>query len=101
MEKNVAIEKLKYIKPKSVFICHSNIVEIDAEKINGAIEYNNQNNLVKRGGILIKEYKQEYRTYKCLDCGMVWKESIHAPLFMTHADAVACYPQLKSCSIVK
>ena len=96
-----AIQKFNYVKPNPVFVKHSRVIELEAEETAAAAEYNKQNNIGQRGGLLVKERKQEYRKFKCLDCGMTWIEHINSPLIVTQSEANTYYPHSKACSILK
>lgn len=76
MENRIAVDKIKYLKPNPIFVVHQNIVEINAKKTAAS------------------------RTFKCLDCGHVWTEGVHAPLLLTRAEVNHYYPQAKNCSIL-
>lgn len=93
-----AIQKFNYVKPNAVFIQHSRVIELNPEKAAAVAEFNRQKNVGQRGGLLVEERKQEYRTFKCLDCGYIWKENIMGPLVMTAQEVNFYYPQSITCN---
>lgn len=101
MKNRMAVEKLKYMKPVPIFVVHQNIVELHAEETAAIEEINKKINAGNRPGQLSEGTKRAVKTFKCLDCGQVWQQDIHAPLLMTGAELNHYYPQAKSCSILK
>lgn len=101
MTNMVAVFKAKYLKPEPVFIFHPNVVELHAEETAEIAEFNRKLNADNRPGVLSDKTKREVKTFKCLDCGQVWQQDIHAPLLMTEAELNRYYPQAKGCSILK
>ena len=93
-----AIQKFNYVKPNPVFVMHSRVIELDADVTAAAAAYNRQKNVGQRGGLLVKERKQEYRIFKCLDCGYVWKENIHSPMLATQSEINVYYPKTMKCT---
>ena len=101
METKVAVYKAKYLKPAPIFIFHPNVVELNPEEMAEIVEFNRKLNANNRPGQLNENTKREVRTFKCLDCGQVWQQNIHAPLLMTQAELNHYYPQANKCSILK
>jgi len=101
MTNMVAVFKAKYLKPEPIFIFHPNVVELHAEETAAIEKINKKINAGNRPGQLSEETKRAVKTFKCLDCGQVWQQDIHAPLLMTGAELNHYYPQAKSCSILK
>lgn len=96
-----AIQKFNYVKPNPVFIEHTRVIELHADTTALAAQFNRQENIGQRGGLLVKEHKQECREFKCLDCGMTWIEHINSPLIVTQSEINTYYPHSKKCSILK
>ena len=96
-----AIEKMKYLQPVPLFICHSRVVELHPEETAAVVAYNEKIHQGVRPGQRLMTAKSELREYKCLDCGRTWQEDIHAPLIVTSSQMQTCYPQAKPCSVLK
>ena len=75
-----AIEKMKYLQPVPLFVCHSRVVELHPEETAAVEAYNEKIHQGVRPGQRLMTAKSELREYKCLDCGRTWHEDIHAPL---------------------
>ena len=97
----LAVEKLKYIKPEPVVIRHSRVVELHPERTAEIVAYNKKIHQGVRNGILSKNAIPEGKEFKCLDCGTIWRENIHAPLIVTAEDVNTYYKDSKPCSILK
>ena len=92
-----AVEKLKYMQPKPIIKLHSRVVELHPEETAAVVAFNEKIHQGVRNGVRVKEAKQEMKEYKCLDCGMVWKESIHSPDIVDTATINTYYCQHISC----
>ena len=77
-----AIVKFKYVQPNPVYILHSRVVDLHPEETAKAKAFNAALDENPSQGKRMKEYVQEYKEFKCLDCGATWKESFHAPLIV-------------------
>jgi len=64
-----AIQKFNYVKPNPVFVMHSRVIELDTDVTAAAAAYNRQKNVGQRGGLLVKERKQntEYLNASIVD----------------------------------
>lgn len=82
MNTYLAVEKLKYIQPKPVVVLHSRVIELHPEETASVIAYNEKIHKGVRPGQRLMEAKQDFKEYKCLDCGAKWRENIHAPLIV-------------------
>lgn len=96
-----AVQKLKYMQPAPVFVLHSRVVELHPDRRLAAESFNASLGGVNNNGILSKDRKHSYKTYKCLDCGLEWKESIHSPDIVDTATINTYYSQHISCLAVK
>lgn len=97
----IAIEKLNYMKPEPVFICHSRVVDLHPEETAKAKAFNAALDEKTLPGKGMKEYVQEYKEFKCLDCGVTWKESFRAPLIVSAEQMKTYYFKAQPCSLLK
>ena len=94
----LAVEKLKYIQPKPIVLLHSKVIELHPEETAAVVTYNEKIHQYIRPGQRLKEYKQEMKEYKCLDCGATWHENIHAPLIV---DEITLHEYYKNHTLCK
>ena len=96
-----AIQKLKYLKPSPVFVLHLRVKELHPEQTKAAVAFNQKLNADNRPGQISPNNIQSYRTYKCLDCGMTWKEDIHSPMIVNDHSIHVYYKSHISCTQIK
>lgn len=97
MNTYLAVEKLKYIQPKPVVVLHSRVIELHLEETASVIAYNEKIHQGVRPGQRLKEAKQDFKEYKCLDCGETWRENIHAPLIVDEKTLREYYKNYTPC----
>ena len=92
-----AVQKLKYLQLKPLFILHSRVVELHPEETERVRAYNEQLNSDQRKGFLRKETLSEFREYKCLVCGAEWREEIHSPIIVDDITIKTYYSDAEKC----
>ena len=93
----MAIQKYPYLKPEPVFVLHRQVIELHPEKTRGAETFNMHLNKDQRNGIIHPESVGQYKSYKCLCCGLEWKESISSPTIVDSHTVDTYYKQHLIC----
>ena len=96
-----AVQKFHYIQNGPVFVLHSRVVEIQPDRHLTAVTYKSSLSGDNKNGILPKDRRQSYKTYKCLDCGLEWKESVHSPDIVDSATVSTYYSKHIKCLALK